>query len=1174
MNNWQIMAPYAHVGFKPHPGVEVFQVELAKIPGVKPRGAGWNVPGNAVKVVAALAELHGVQLAFAKWQVRPPPETSWAEVESLLREGKEVRSFVLDGFLTEYQKDAVAFGWTRAGVHYWHSTGCLAGDTLLTVNRAGKSFQTTLSKLVHSFNGGESGRWGKGYRWDPAIPTRVQCLKGGYILLNEVEAAFPTGEKEVFRLHTRGGRAVEATAEHRFLAPEGGWKELKDLKEGDTLVVRGGKNAAINAEEDVVESIERLGLKPTFDLTMKSPHNNYVANGFVVHNSGKTLTGLLASLAAPGGVIVVTRASARLQFAREIERFTYIKPYVIRPEGERRGLMTVQGETWVDFFKKRMPKLGKAALVAEEWKAAKAKHGVLVKKGSSLKDYLDECSAHCRRAVVIVGWEALVTHLPVLKKSAAGALLVDECFPGSQKVRTREGERPIKEIEVGDEVLSRSQPGGQLEWKGVLRSIKSSGSGRLLIRVSHEEGGFICTPNHEVWTLEEGYVQAGLLRAHHHLLPLRGGLPAETESGQAESEVLLSKLWRGSPSGGEAAGGGEAQVCLVPQGVRGSSSSHEEVLWALLLRQVEGPDGAGLGGLQAWGEGGTGFPARVRGEPPFSAGSHRGFSEEDERVQSHARPLYKGEGESDLESDGALSQSEGRERYWLDGVRGSGGGRDGAPPLYGAGAPQSPFSVLPPSSVPLQGGSGGPPPQAGGGDRRGVSQLPLPPGPGQEEGCSASGSRVFGVEVHEPAGSGGLGGSGEEDHLYDLEVEGNHNYFVEGVLVSNCHQGKGSKRWEVLPISEPDGSVEQIAKAFREQEREAKKKGGFVKQTEEGRKMFLPVLNRASAAADLARCVSKRVGTTATPIQDRVRDLWSQLDIVEPNSWGNKTTWENRHANRKPGIYGGYDTTGASNLEELNLRLGPVAHVLTYAETHAHLPPKRRQSVYVAPEDQCRPAGGFAKERKDAAKRGATALLEVSLAEAASRKRTAVIGIVEDHVRSGQKVVCFTGRRRDCEKLGKSVSSCSAVKKGNIKVWAAHGGQSQKVRDQIVQDYMAYRGSCVLVGTMQAFGESINIDDTDAALFVMIPYTPGVLRQAEGRFHRASTKRPVIIYYIIAEGTVDEHMAAILIDKLPAVEKVARDTELGEAKDVLAGLDPNESDEDFAASVLADLDFT
>jgi hypothetical protein len=67
-------------------------------------------------------------------------------------------------------------------------------------------------------------------------------------------------------------------------------------------------------------------------------------------------------------------------------------------------------------------------------------------------------------------------------------------------------------------------------------------------------------------------------------------------------------------------------------------------------------------------------------------------------------------------------------------------------------------------------------------------------------------------------------------------------------------------------------------------------------------------------------------------------------------------------------------------------------------------------------------------------------------------------------------------------------------------------------------------------------------------------------------------RRSVVIYYVIAEGTPDEHIAQILIDKLPACETVANDLELGAAKDVLAGFDPNESDEDFAASVLADLD--
>ena len=341
--------------------------------------------------------------------------------------------------------------------------------------------------------------------------------------------------------------------------------------------------------------------------------------------------------------------------------------------------------------------------------------------------------------------------------------------------------------------------------------------------------------------------------------------------------------------------------------------------------------------------------------------------------------------------------------------------------------------------------------------------------------------------------------------------------------------------------------------------------------------MFLPVMNRASAAAYLSRVIWKRIGTTATPIKDRVRDLWSQLDIVEPNAWGNKTTWETHHADRKPNPYGGFDSRGSSRLEELNMRLSDVAHILTYAQTHSQLPPKRRQSVYLAPEDQCRPSGGFAKERKEARKRGATAVLEVGLAEAASRKRPAVLGIVEDHVRDAQKVVLFTGRRRDCEALGKSVRSMPVIKgkKGQspIQVWVAHGGQSQKLRDQLVQDYMAHPGPCVLVGTGPAFGESLNIDDTDAALFVMLPYTPGQLRQWEGRFHRASSKKSVIIYYIIAEGTVDEHMAAILIDKLPAVEKVVADTELGEAKGVLAGFDPDEDEEEFALAILADLDF-
>ena len=78
--------------------------------------------------------------------------------------------------------------------------------------------------------------------------------------------------------------------------------------------------------------------------------------------------------------------------------------------------------------------------------------------------------------------------------------------------------------------------------------------------------------------------------------------------------------------------------------------------------------------------------------------------------------------------------------------------------------------------------------------------------------------------------------------------------------------------------------------------------------------------------------------------------------------------------------------------------------------------------------------------------------------------------------------------------------------------------------------------------------------------------TPGQLRQWEGRFSRLGQKRPVTIYYVIAESTVDEHIADILISKLPAVQKIVQDVELGEAEAILAGIDDEDA---IAESILA-----
>ena len=389
------------------------------------------------------------------------------------------------------------------------------------------------------------------------------------------------------------------------------------------------------------------------------------------------------------------------------------------------------------------------------------------------------------------------------------------------------------------------------------------------------------------------------------------------------------------------------------------------------------------------------------------------------------------------------------------------------------------------------------------------------------------------------------------------------------VVFDEAHLGKSSKRYESIPLAELTGEAQADMQLIVQQEADARSRGGFISDKDGVRVMIVPLDNIAMSSARLARSAWRRCATTATPVKDRVRDLWAQLDIVEPDAWGNSTCWLNRHADRKPGTYGGFDTSGASHLEELAGRLKHVVHQIPYAVTHRQLPPKRRQSVYVCPEDQAKPSGGFAAEMKAASLRGPTAVLEVKLAEAASRKRNAVMGIVEDHVYAGGKVILFTGRKKDCDALGDMIKKCEAVKKTHAPVWAAHGSTSATARQEIVDEYMATTTAAVLVATGDSFGESLNLQDTDALLFVMLPYTPGQVRQWEGRVARLGQKRPVTIYYVIAEGTVDEHVADILIRKLPAVEKVVHDEELAAAKDVIAGFDSRDDDDKFTTNLLS-----
>lgn len=336
-----------------------------------------------------------------------------------------------------------------------------------------------------------------------------------------------------------------------------------------------------------------------------------------------------------------------------------------------------------------------------------------------------------------------------------------------------------------------------------------------------------------------------------------------------------------------------------------------------------------------------------------------------------------------------------------------------------------------------------------------------------------------------------------------------------------------------------------------------------------------PKDTQSCAAYRIAERAGRRLAMTATPIPDRRRDLWGQLSIVDPEGWG--ITWTRfvqRYCGAAPGAHGGLDTTGETHTEELMARLSFVWHRVPREISHGQLPTARLTHVIVPGKQQDR-AEGFKREMNRLAREAGKsdsddarqALRELQLMEAAARKRTATIELVKEVVgeREGDskgKAVLFTGRHADCFDLAERVRK--ALPDVEVLCGVEQDGKGFRLpnkqrREEIRVAYAEHPGPCVLVATGQSWGTGTDgMQDSDLLALVMLPYDPGAFVQWMGRVVRLGMTRPVTIAILSAEGTVDERVAAILVEKVADIERVGGQSELAGTRDVLLGIEDRE----------------
>jgi len=353
--------------------------------------------------------------------------------------------------------------------------------------------------------------------------------------------------------------------------------------------------------------------------------------------------------------------------------------------------------------------------------------------------------------------------------------------------------------------------------------------------------------------------------------------------------------------------------------------------------------------------------------------------------------------------------------------------------------------------------------------------------------------------------------------VYNIEVEEHHNYFANGVLVSNCH---------------------------------------FVKNLEAARTQAIFGDERG-----LARLADYKWVMSGTPFLNRPREGYPILKALAGDRLGQYNTFA-KFAQRFCGAHWdgrGLNTKGATNLDELRQIMRGFMLRRTKEEVLPDLPrrivtrvPIQVTAAEMAPvraveaeiqdrEAYLSPVHEDYSGLGDLAKlRHATGLAKVG---AVTRFTRDLLGTVE-------KVVVFAWHRDVIENL----RTCLAGDGVGSVIY--QGGMSDEAKKNAVQKFVNDGNTRAFIGQMQAAGTGINglqhvANDVVLAEF---DWTPGVMSQAIDRVDRMDKKfglLPTNAYAPMLQGSLESAMLGVSDGKERVIDRLLKPAE---SDDILAGL--------------------
>ncbi|KAH9286123.1 SWI/SNF-related matrix-associated actin-dependent regulator of chromatin subfamily A-like protein 1 [Echinococcus granulosus] len=318
--------------------------------------------------------------------------------------------------------------------------------------------------------------------------------------------------------------------------------------------------------------------------------------------------------------------------------------------------------------------------------------------------------------------------------------------------------------------------------------------------------------------------------------------------------------------------------------------------------------------------------------------------------------------------------------------------------------------------------------------------------------------------------------------------------------------------------------------------------------------------SRTKSALPILQAAKRVILLTGTPALSRPLELYPQIIGIRPNLFrGGFHEFGLRYCAAKERTWG-WDYSGCSNLQELHILLQETIMIRRVkSEVLGQLPPKFRQVVILDPDLVKKTPNGKNQRLENLAsldlngveKHGEMLRFFMQTCQA---KIPAVSQYITDLLEEDRKFILYAHHQEMLDAITRVMESKHIE---YIRIDGKTPSEQRRASCERFQNQSACRVALLSITTAST---GLNLTAANLVVFAELFWNPGVLVQAEDRAHRIGQQDPVNIHYLLASGTVDDQLWALVKNKLEVLSQVGLnqesfdDVDLSRAKPLASSL--------------------